>query len=115
MAYRFTKMEQSPIISRRQAEEDALQKGIEGLVVGLAAGLMIGTAITLLVAPKSGKQARQDIMDASYLGACEVKDKTAAVGSKIKESTQDLTEKVKEKLANTCCCENQAEADEPCC
>ncbi|MEG0874863.1 MAG: YtxH domain-containing protein, partial [Clostridiales bacterium] len=73
MAYRFTKMEQSPIISRRQAEEDALQKGIEGLVVGLAAGLMIGTAITLLVAPKSGKQARQDIMDASYLGACEVK------------------------------------------
>ena len=57
-------LEQGPLITRKQADSSALERGVEGLIIGVAAGLVIGAAITVLTTPKTGRATRLEIKNA---------------------------------------------------
>lgn len=101
----------------------------KGAAVGAAVGVTAGAVGGVLFAPKSGKETREDIKNASAQAAAAIADK--ATDAKIK--TEDLIgaqkeklnaskEKVKEYLASRkssdsdeeCCCDSDS-AEECCC
>lgn len=108
----FRKFEQVPLVSRKQAEEDALVKGLEGLAIGFAAGLVIGATIALLSAPKSGKDARQGICNAGH----DVASKANCAADKVKHGATEIGDKVKSKFAKmkNNCCDDEASVCECC-
>jgi gas vesicle protein len=70
-------------------EETVMNKdNASGFVIGLLAGAIIGGAVALLYAPKSGKETRQLI-----------KDKTTEVVDTVKEETSEVIDTVKEAVS----------------
>jgi len=67
---------------------------IKGAAIGVAAGAIAGAIAGILLAPKSGKETREDI--AKYLG--EMKDKIAKKLSDLKEISQDKYDEVVENV-----------------
>ena len=121
MNFNPKRFDQVPLVSRKQAEKEAFIKGVEGLVVGMAAGLFIGTTVALLTAPKSGKDTRQGIKNAQ----CNVAEKAGSAAGKIKDGAAGIGDKVKTKFVELknnhfddemiiceCCCEDEAESVE---
>src|SRR6267378_3967984 len=60
----------------RQPDEDA---GIERFVTGLLLGVAIGFGLALLLAPKSGEEMREDLMQRGI----ELRDRAGGLASKI--------------------------------
>lgn len=77
-----------PVTSKKRAEKKARRKKAAGVAAGVAAGAAIGAAAGILLAPKSGKETREDI-----------KMKTGEIASKVKDTTNRAVNAVKEKLA----------------
>jgi gas vesicle protein len=68
----------------------------KGLVIGSLLGGIVGAVTALFVAPKSGKELRQDIQNQ----AIDVKDKTVDVADTAKEKVNEMSTLVKDKSAN---------------
>jgi len=64
-----------------------------GFGIGLLAGAVIGGAIALLYAPKSGKETRQLIKDKTTEVVEVVKEKTSGVMDAVKESASEASRK----------------------
>ena len=69
----------------------------KNVAIGASIGTAVGVAAGILLAPKSGKETRQDIADASKKAYENVKDTVSATKEKIEEA-------VKAK-----CCEKEAQ------
>jgi len=76
-----------PVTSRKNAAKHARRKNGANLAVGIAAGAAIGAVVGVLLAPKSGKETREDI-----------KMKTEEVATKVKNKTSETFLKVKSKI-----------------
>lgn len=63
-----------------------------GFLWGAIVGSVVGSVTALLLAPKPGKELRQDIAE----GARQVSDKTQEVAGKVGEHSSQLFEKVKD-------------------
>ncbi|HOA31852.1 MAG: YtxH domain-containing protein [Clostridia bacterium] len=77
-----------PLTSKKRAERKAKRKKTAGVAAGVAAGAAIGAAAGILLAPKSGKETREDI-----------KMKTGEIATKVKDTTNRAVSAVKEKIA----------------
>ncbi len=77
-----------PITSSKKAARYARRKSGASLAAGIATGVMVGAAAGLLLAPKSGKETREDI-----------KKKSAEIAEQVKEKASAVTEKMKDKFA----------------
>ena len=64
-----------------------------GFGIGLLSGAIIGGAIALLYAPKSGKETRQLIKDKTTEVVEVVKEKTSGVMDAVKESASEASRK----------------------
>jgi gas vesicle protein len=64
--------------------------------IGLLTGAVIGGAIALLYAPKSGKETRQLIKDKTIEAVEVVKEKSGGVIDAFKEKTSGVVDTVKE-------------------
>jgi hypothetical protein len=68
--------------TKHDARKEIKRKHKSGVIAGLAAGAAIGAAAGVLLAPKSGKETRQDIKEKAVETAGIVKEKsTDAVGT----------------------------------
>lgn len=63
-------------------------------------GLLAGATAGLLLAPKSGKETREDIADFAVKSAEVVKEKSIEAGKKIKTTATDVYEKVEGSVKN---------------
>lgn len=77
-----------PVTTKKAATKRARRKSGASLAAGIAAGAAVGAVAGILLAPKSGKETREDI-----------KFKTGEVATKVKDSTKRTIKVVKEKLA----------------
>ena len=68
-------------------------KTLAGFGIGLLSGAIIGGAIALLYAPKSGKETRQLIKDKATDVAGTLKEKTSGVMDAVKESASEASRK----------------------
>lgn len=75
-------------MERRSAFDDAM-----GTIGTLLFGAVIGAAVALLVAPKSGQELRRDLAK-----------EAERVGERLSETSHDLTESVKGRVNDLCCC-----------
>jgi len=64
-----------------------------GFGIGLLSGAIIGGAIALLYAPKTGKETRQLIKDKTTEVVEVVKEKTSGVMDAVKESASEASRK----------------------
>jgi gas vesicle protein len=78
-------------------EETVMNKdNASGFVIGLLAGAIIGGAVALLYAPKSGKETRQLIKDKATEVVDAVKEDATEVADILKEKTSGVMDTVKE-------------------
>lgn len=92
--------EQVPVISKKEAEMRENLMMLGGVAIGLAAGVVIGAAVTALIIPQSGPETRQDIRDKADFAFSEAKEKSSQVAQKVKGvSSSGILGKMKEKLS----------------
>lgn len=91
-------LEQGPLITRKQADSYAMERGVEGLIIGVAAGLVIGAAITVLTTPKSGRETRLEIKNAGASAMNGMKETTTVAAGKVKNAASGITSKIKDKF-----------------
>ena len=87
MLYSLKNLE-TPVITKKQAEQDNIEHALAGLAIGFAAGVILGASIAILAAPKSGKETRTAIKDATGGAVGDVKEKTLSVKNKIKSKVE---------------------------
>ena len=63
------------------------------------AGVVIGTGLSLLYAPKSGKELREKIGEMTYYAVDKVKNKATEAQENIKSTIEDSKVVIKEKMA----------------
>ena len=68
-------------------------KTLAGFGIGLLAGAVIGGVITLLYAPKSGKETRQLIKDKTTEVVDTLKEKTSGAMDTVKEVASEASRK----------------------
>jgi len=70
---------------------------VVNFLAGLGIGALIGAATALMLAPKSGAETRQDLVNASD----ELKTKANKVVQELTESSEELVKKSKELIETT--------------
>ncbi len=97
-----------PLTTTSKARRCAKKKAATGLIAGIVAGAAIGAAAGLLLAPKSGKETRQDIKDKSAEIAGKVKEKTSSAVQTIKTKIDSMKKKSENGETDCdceCCCD----------
>lgn len=69
----------------------------KGVAAGVALGAVLGVITGILFAPKSGKETRKDIKDASNKAIAKLQEKA----EQVQNDLTDLIEKVEEKFVTT--------------
>lgn len=102
-----------PFTSSKKAARYARRKSGASLAAGIATGVVVGAAAGLLLAPKSGKETREDIKNKGAEIVEQVKVKTAEVTEKIKDCFKkpDEVDELDALCATECCCDAEAEAE----
>lgn len=77
-----------PMTSKRNAALYARRKSGASLAAGIATGVAVGALAGILLAPKAGKETREDI-----------KFKSEEVAAKVKDTTKRTVQVVKDKIA----------------
>jgi len=70
-------------------------ENLKAFCIGLVAGLVIGGAVALLYAPKTGKETRKLIKDKATEVVDTVKEKTGGVIDAVKEKTSGAVHALK--------------------
>lgn len=78
------------VTSKKDAQRKARRKRNANVAAGVAAGAAIGAAAGILLAPKAGKETREDI-----------KIKSGEIATKVKDTTNRAVSAVKEKMAKS--------------
>lgn len=125
--------EQIPVVSKKEAEARENLMLLGGMIIGLAAGVVIGAGVAALTAPKSGAETRKDIVDKKNSAVSGVKEASDKAVDKMKSAANTVAEKVKDKFMEDeevvveytihyddedeatiepCCCEEKEEAEE---
>lgn len=87
-----------PVITTRQAKKKEQMKTRANMAAGIAAGVAVGAVAGLLLAPKPGKETRQDIKKKAKEVSGAIKDKTTEVVDTVKEKSSKAASAVKHKL-----------------
>lgn len=127
--------EQIPVISKKEAEARENVMLLGGLAIGLMAGVVIGAGIAALTTPQSGSDARKNIREKTDSAVCGVKDTSARMADKVKNTADGVVGKIKDKFIDedevvveytiryddedaatiaACCCESETEDGECC-
>lgn len=91
--------EQMPVISKKEAEARENLMFLGGLAIGIAAGAVIGAGIAALTTPQSGMEVRQNIRDKKDSAVSGMKETSAKVADKVKNTADDMVDKIKDKFA----------------
>ena len=101
---------------RNRHKQESHRKIMAATIIGTTAGIAIGVAAGLMLAPKSGKETRSDIKKAVVNTAGDLKDNADMIYSKVNKAIDDAKEsfgKLKEKMMrehsyfDTCCEESE--------
>lgn len=91
---------------QESSREDTID--MKDFVIGALVGGIVGAAVGLLLAPKTGKDLRSDvaqqavnIKQKSLVLSSTAKEKTAQISSQLKEQSTQLVDKVKSKTAKS--------------
>lgn len=79
-----------PVTSRKNAAKRLRRKSGANLAAGIVAGAAIGAVAGILLAPKSGKETREDIKMKTGEVAAKVKDKTVAAYKTVKQKIKPV-------------------------
>jgi gas vesicle protein len=106
----------------RYRHHDNSKKVVAAAVCGTTAGIAIGVIAGILLAPKSGKETREDIREMALKATEEARNTGGVVVTKMSEafdvakhSVGKLKEKIQrehEYMENACCCGTEAELAE---
>lgn len=78
--------------SRKRVKMEAAKKTAKEVAIGVSIGAAVGMAAGTLLAPKSGKETREDIAKGAKHAAENVRDKVEEVKIKAKEEFADMKE-----------------------
>ncbi len=84
-----------PYANAGELYEDSSSVNGKDFVIGALVGGILGAAAALLLAPKAGKELRQDVSTQ----ASSLKEKSANYSTTVKEKATDLSQKVQEQSA----------------
>lgn len=94
------------VVNEQSHEEETID--MKDFVIGALVGGIVGAAVGLLLAPKTGKDLRSDvaqqavnIREKGLVLSSTAKEKTAQLSSQIKEQSTQLVDKVKAKTAKS--------------
>ena len=87
---------------RKKAEQ---KKALKNVAVGAALGATVGAVAGVLLAPKSGKETREDLANATKEGIEKAKVKAEEAKIKAVEVVAEVKSKVKQKMGKTDPCD----------
>ncbi|GEK31812.1 hypothetical protein KZO01_21210 [Kurthia zopfii] len=82
-------------VSRQEALYEKESSGGKEFVIGAIVGGLVGAAAALFLAPKTGKDLRNDVI----IQANTLKEKSSGITSQVKEKSSELASQAKEKSA----------------
>jgi len=93
---------------RKAAEQ---KKALKNVAVGAAIGATVGAVSGVLLAPKAGKETREELAQAAKEAVEKAKEKIDEVKEKAVVVVEDVKGQVKQKIENCHCdCEEPAES-----
>ena len=78
---------------KKDREKKVRVRALKNAAIGAAIGTTLGAVAGVFLAPKSGKENREDLINA----AKEIPEKAKEMAEKAKEKVEEVKEKIKEK------------------
>ena len=78
---------------KKNREKKVRAKALKNVAIGAAIGTTLGAVAGVFLAPKSGKENREDIMNA----AKEIPEKAKEILEKTKEKVEEVKEKIRDR------------------